>query len=119
VWSLAKACTVHCGCVVPSAMLTSTRAVAEWASTTCQPISCEWTFGVDSTNAAQASQASAATASTTTAEIVAGRRQAGGAAYRSVRLWSTPPWSHPDPVLDSGPCRSTTSTRPSAVPVSG
>jgi hypothetical protein len=119
VWSLAKACTVHEACVVPPEMRTSTRAVAEWASATCHPISCELTFGVASTKAAQASQASAAAATTATAAIVTGRRHPGGPAYLSVSVWSTPPWSHPAAVLDSGPCPSTQATPRRAVPVSG
>ena len=79
-WSLANACNVHVGCVVPSEMRTSTRAVAEWASMTCQPTSWEWTFGVASTNAAHASHVRASAAATTTIPIVTGRRQAGGGA---------------------------------------
>ena len=75
---------------MPEDTRTSTRTVTAWSSTTSNPSSCDSTFGVDSTNAAHSSQPSATAASRATAATVTGRRHAGGAAYRSVRVWSTP-----------------------------
>src|SRR3954447_22683850 len=88
-WSLARAWTVHDGWWVPDATVTSTWAVTLCSSTTWKVTSSDSTFGVAWTKVAQASQPSATAASTAIAAIVTGRRHAGGAAYRSVRAWST------------------------------
>jgi mycothiol S-conjugate amidase len=88
-WSSATASTVQLAFDASEEIRTSMRAVTRCSSTTWNPISCESTFGVDSTYAAHASQPSATSATTTTAAIMTGRRHAGGAAYRSVRVCST------------------------------
>src|SRR3569623_2894489 len=88
-WSDAVASTVQLAPRAPEVSRTSTCTVTEWASTTLKVPSCEDTLGVDSSYAAQAGQPRPTRASRTTAAIVTGRRHAGGAAYLSVRVWST------------------------------
>src|SRR3569623_814905 len=72
-WSDAVASTVQLAPRAPEVSRTSTCTVTEWASTTLKVTSCADALGVDSSSAA----------------IVTGRRHAGGAAYLSVRVWST------------------------------